>query len=63
MRGSGCGATGDGQLALGDTDDRDDPCKVEGIAAKAVSCGGATSLVISDTGELFRCRGLRLFVT
>ncbi len=43
----------DGQLGLGDTENRPSPCRLGGVpACRYVACGGAHSAVVSTAGEL-----------
>ena len=46
-----CGANSWGQLGLGDTDDRNRPCKVERlskVAVRQLDCGAAHTMVVCD---------------
>ena len=46
-----CGANSWGQLGLGDTDDRNHPCKVERlskVAVRQLDCGAAHTMVVCD---------------
>lgn len=52
------GCNEDGQLGLGDHEDRDHPCAVtlpEGETALAVSCAGEASFVLTASGDVLSC--------